>query len=145
MGPGSGLAFSATSRSPGGFILGDEGGFPMRVRIWIIGLLLIAFAGPAYADRRSDAKDQVEFGIAVAQRGLWKEATYRWEKAVEIDPGYAEAWNDLGIGYEQLGQFDQARKAYEKALEVDPDNTYIRNNYDLFREIYDRQNRRRDR
>ena len=36
-------------------------------------------------------------------------------------------------------------KAYEKALEVEPNNTYIRNNYDLFREIYDRQNRRRDR
>jgi len=30
-------------------------------------------------------------------------------------------------------------------MEVEPNNTYIRNNYDLFREIYDRQNRRRDR
>ncbi len=44
-----------------------------------------------------------------------------------------------------MGRFDDARKAYEKAMEVDPGNTHIRNNYDLFREIYDRQNRRRDR
>jgi Flp pilus assembly protein TadD len=117
----------------------------MRVRLWMIGLLLLVAAWPAYADRRSDAKDQVTFGISVAQRGLWKEATYRWEKAVEIDPTYAAAWNDLGVGYEQLGRFDDARKAYEKAAEVDPNNTYISNNYDLFREIYDRQNRRRDR
>ena len=102
-------------------------------------------AAPAFADRRSDAKAQVDFGITVAQRGLWKEAAYRWEKAVEVDPTYAAAWNNLGIGYEQLGRFDDARKAYEKALELEPGNTFIRSNYDLFREIYDRQNRRRDR
>jgi Flp pilus assembly protein TadD len=117
----------------------------MRIRIWLVLALLACVAHPAFADRRTDAKDQVNFGIAVAQRGLWKEAAYRWEKATELDPSYGAAWNNLGIGYEQLGRFDDARKAYEKALEVEPNNTYIRNNYELFREIYDRQNRRRDR
>ena len=100
---------------------------------------------PVMADRRSDAKAQVEFGIAVAQKGLWKEATVRWERAVELDPTYAAAWNNLGIGNEQLGKFEEARKAYEKALSLEPNNNFISNNYDLFREIYDRQNRRRDR
>lgn len=117
----------------------------MRLTHWLVLALVFAVAGPAYADRRSDAKDQVDFGITVAQRGLWKEASLRWERAVELDPSYGAAWNNLGIGYEQLGRFDDARKAYEKALEVEPNNSYIRNNYDLFREIYDRQNRRRDR
>jgi len=117
----------------------------MRVRLWLVVLLLFTSALPAFADRRSDARAQLEFGIEIAEKGLWKEAAYRWEKATEIDPSYGAAWNNLGIGYEQLGRFDDARKAYEKAMEVDPNNTYIRNNYDLFREIYDRQNRRRDR
>jgi Flp pilus assembly protein TadD len=117
----------------------------MHIRLWLVVLLLLGVAAPAQADRRSDAKDQVEFGIVVAQRGLWKEATQRWEKAAEIDPTYAAAWNNLGIGHEQLGQFTEARNAYEKALELEPGNSYIRSNYDLFREIYDRQNRRRDR
>jgi hypothetical protein len=79
-------------------------------------LLLVAvltFVGgtarPALADQRSEAKAQVEFGIEVAQRNLWKEATY------------------------------------ENALELEPSNTFMVNNYALFREIYDRQNRRRDR
>src|SRR5215212_10208164 len=110
-----------------------------------VAALLLGVAQPVRADARSDAKSQVDFGIKVAQNGLWKEATFRWEKAVELDPTYAAAWNNLGIGYEQLGRFDDARKAYEKALEADASNTYIRSNYDLFREIYDRQNRRRDR
>ena len=92
----------------------------------------------AHADARSDAKEWVTFGIEVAQRGLWKEAIFRWERAVEIDPTYAAAYNDLAIGYEHEGEFDKARAAYEKALQLDPDNLQIRQNYDLFREINDR-------
>ena len=96
-------------------------------------------------DARSDSKNQVEFGIRVAQNGLWKEATYRWERATELDPTYPEAWNNLAIGYEHQGRFDDAEKAYLKALDLAPKNVYIRQNYDLFREIHERTKRRRDR
>ena len=107
---------------------------------------LTALVPAAYAeDARSKAKEQVDFGIKVAQSGLWKEAAYRWEKAVEIDPTYSAAWNNLAIAYEQQGNFEQAQKAYEKALELDPNNAMIRQNYDLFKEINDRAKRRSDR
>lgn len=108
-------------------------------------VLAVLAPAAAQADARSDAKSQVEFGIKVAQNGLWKEATYRWERAVQLDPTYAEAWNNLGIGYEQEGRFEDARKAYEKALSLDPKNLMIRQNYDLFKEINDRTKRRSDR
>jgi Tfp pilus assembly protein PilF len=104
------------------------------------GLALVAVlaASPSFADARHDAKAQLEFGINVAQRGLWREAIYRWEKAVEVDPTYAAAFNDLAIAYEHEGQLDKARKAYEKALAIDPNNSQIRQNYELFKEINDR-------
>jgi Flp pilus assembly protein TadD len=119
----------------------------MRLLSLLVAVLALLASTPrlASADPRSQAKAQVEFGIAVAQRNLWKEAIYRWERATEIDPTYAAAWNNLAIGYERTGRFDDARRAYEKASALDYSNTFIRNNYDLFREIYDRQNRRRDR
>jgi Flp pilus assembly protein TadD len=100
----------------------------------------VAFAGVSVSDAqdRDGAKAQVEFGISVAQRGLWQEALYRWERASQLDPGYAAAWNNLGIAYEHVGVFDKAREAYEKALDLDPDNINIQQNYDLFREINDR-------
>ena len=63
---------------------------------------------------------------------------FRWERATELDPGYAAAWNNLGIAHEHQGAFDEARDAYEKALDLEPDNTFIQQNYDLFREITDR-------
>ena len=114
--------------------------FSMNMR-WLKALVVmgaVALAAPAWADARSNAREQVEFGINVAQRGLWREAIYRWEKAVEIDPMYAAAYNDLGIAYEHEDQLDKARKAYEKALALEPNNAQIRQNYDLFKEINDR-------
>jgi Flp pilus assembly protein TadD len=99
---------------------------------------IAVFATPVRADGRADAREQVAFGIDVAQRGLWREAIYRWEKAVELDPKYAAAYNDLGIAYEHEGQLEKARKAYEKAMALEPNNTQIRQNYDLFKEINDR-------
>jgi Flp pilus assembly protein TadD len=116
-----------------------------KVHVLGLALLALAMASPAFADRREDAQAQVEFGWDVAARGLWNEATYRFERAVELDPTYAAAWNNLGIAHEQAGKFDLARNAYEKALQLEPNNNFIRQNYDLFREIYDRQNRRFDR
>jgi type IV pilus assembly protein PilF len=110
----------------------------MKLRTALLVACALASASPSSADARNDAKSQVEFGINVAMRGLWREAIYRWEKAVELDPTYAAAYNDLAIAYEHEGQLDKARKAYEKALEIDPNNSQIRQNYELFKEINDR-------
>ena len=107
--------------------------------------LLLVFLGtlsvaPVAADARDDARKQVEFGIEVAQRGLWREAIYRWERATLIDPAYAAAHNNLAIAYEQEGDLDKARAAYDKALELEPNNVFIIQNYELFKEINDRTN-----
>lgn len=104
-------------------------------------LLIVGTMGMApgsAADARSEAKSQVDFGITVAQRGLWREAIFRWERAVELDPTYSAAYNNLAVAYEHEGQLDKARRAYEKALELDPGNTQTRQNYELFKEINDR-------
>ena len=115
----------------------------MKTRSWMVALALVLGASAAVSaqDAREQAKSQVEFGITVAQKGLWQEAVFRWERATEIDPTYAAAFNNLGIAYEQLGKFEQAGKAYEKALELEPQNLSIQQNYDLFKEINDRAKR----
>lgn len=103
-------------------------------------VLALAVAVPVLAQDRDQAREHVAFGIELAKKGLWQDATNQFERAVKIDPSYAEAWNDLGIGYEQLGKLEEARDAYDRALKLEPTNQFIRNNYDMFREIYDRQN-----
>jgi Flp pilus assembly protein TadD len=110
------------------------------LRYAVLGALFtFAVTAPALADARSDARTQVAFGIDVAQRGLWREAIYRWEKATEIDPTYAAAYNNLAVAYEHEGQFEKARLAYGKALELDPGNIQVRQNFELFKELNDRR------
>ncbi len=115
-------------------------------RLALAAVLLLTVAVPgaradAAGDARKSSQAQVQFGILAAQKDLWREALYRWKRAVEIDPNYAAAYNNLAIAYEHEGQFPEARKAYDKALELDPHNQQIQQNYDLFKEINDRSNR----
>ena len=112
----------------------------MPRRLLPVVLLVTALSGVAYADARSDAKAQVEFGISVAAKGLWKEAIYRWERATQIDPTYGAAFNNLAVAYEHEGQLEKAGEAYERALKLEPNNAMVRQNFELFKEIHDRTN-----
>src|SRR5262245_43318041 len=104
--------------------------------------MLLAPAPPPAPDRTAKASDEVGFGIEVAQKGLWQEARFRFEKAVELDPDNAQALNNLAIALEQQGEFDKARSAYDRALKLKPNDVYIQQNYDLFREADDKRNRK---
>ena len=110
----------------------------------VFALALTALASPLSADTKPEdlAKKQVEFGVDVARIGLWREAVYRWQRAVELDPTNASARNNLGVAYEQAGQFDLADEQYQRALELDSDNMYIRQNFELFREAYEKRKRK---
>jgi Tfp pilus assembly protein PilF len=110
----------------------------------ILTFVAVLHPGSAFADGRKDAKAWVSFGIDVAQRGLWREAIYRWEKAAEFDPTYAPAFNNLAVGYEHEGQMDKARAAYEKAVALAPKDSQIRQNYELFKEVNERSGSAQD-
>ena len=42
-----------------------------------------------------------------------------YKKAIELDPAYVEAFNDIGVIYELIGDLDSAILFYKKALEID--------------------------
>ena len=113
----------------------------IRLFLFLFVLLSPMAVAPLAANTHDEAKKQIEFGISMAQRGTWREAIYRWERAAQIDPTYAAAHNNLAIAYEHEGDLEKARAAYEKAVELEPNNTYIKQNYELFKEINDRTTR----
>ena len=106
-------------------------------------LVLLLFLGSGATLAAEEAAErQIDFGLKVAQQGLWQEARFRFERAVQAEPGNAAALNNLAVALEQMGDFAGARTAYEKALEAKPDDIYIQQNYDLFREADDKRNRK---
>ncbi len=105
---------------------------PKALRLACIILLVSVFPGAA---RRDTFKQEMRFGAEAAQRGLWREAAFRWEKILKVDPDNARVHNNLAVAYESLGQFDRARREYETARRLSPDRKEIRNNYESFLEF----------
>jgi tetratricopeptide (TPR) repeat protein len=52
-------------------------------------------------------------------------AIHQFEKAVELQPGYVTAWNNLGDAYEQKKELKNALRAFEEVL-FDPNNKVAR-------------------
>jgi len=49
-----------------------------------------------------------------------QEAIACYQRAVAIDPNYADAWGNMGVSYGQLGQHEKALKCFEHALQIHP-------------------------
>ena len=78
-------------------------------------------------------KSQMQFGIQAAQKELWNEAIFRWEKVLDANPESGAAYNNLAVAYEKIGDWDNAKKAYEAAVKFAPKNKYIKSNYEKFK------------
>jgi len=61
-------------------------------------------------------------GKALYQKGQVNEAMAQCQRALEIDPNYAEAHSNLGLALFQKGQVDEAVAQFQKALEINPND-----------------------
>ncbi len=77
---------------------------------------------------RHSVKSEFDFANKLAQKGLWKEAHYRWEKSLKKGKESASIHNNMAISLEQRGDLEEALKEYKKALKIDPGNKYIQEN-----------------
>ena len=57
-----------------------------------------------------------------------QEAYLAFKRVTELDPLYAEGFNNLGITLDKLGSYAEAIIAFEKAIELSPDNAELFNN-----------------
>jgi tetratricopeptide (TPR) repeat protein len=92
--------------------------------LWLV--LVSGCAGPRLVN-------QIDFGIWAADRDLWNEAIFRWEKILARDPRSVAAHNNLAVAYEKNGFWEKARKEYEAALKLDPGNPWVKFNYEKFK------------
>lgn len=88
----------------------------------------------AGADSGADA--QVDFGVAMARRGLWSEALFRFRQAERLEPNSFRVLNNLAVASEANGMFDRALDYYQRALKIAPSNRELRRNYSRFIEFY---------
>ena len=54
------------------------------------------------------------------KNGDFSDAIEDYTKAIELDPDYADAYNNRGYAYYLLEQYGKALNDYDKAIELDP-------------------------
>lgn len=82
------------------------------------------------------ASDQKAYGAKMAQKGFWREALFRFDRAAKLAPEDPEILNNLAVASEAVGETARALAAYKRALELRPDDAKIKRNYARFAEYY---------
>jgi Flp pilus assembly protein TadD len=68
----------------------------------------------------SDVLNHFNSGVTFYNQKEFSKAIQAYQKAIELDPNYVEAYNNLGIIYQMMGDVDRAFGAYQKATEISP-------------------------
>src|SRR6478672_11048893 len=74
-------------------------------------------------NKRSAAETAYSQGLAQLSRDDYARAVVNFEKAVDIDPNYAEAWYQAGYCYGVLGRHSDALRASRQAAKLRPEWT----------------------
>ena len=59
-------------------------------------------------------------GLEYQKLGNLQTAMSLYQKAIQLDPAYAAAYNDLGVIYEAQGFIERAEQSYLQAVRIDP-------------------------
>ena len=95
----------------------------------VILICFLSFSGLLFAQESTDSvksnlKEQARLyrsqGLALQKIGNIDEALSLYQKAVQLDPRFIVAYNDIGIVYEAKGMPKEAEKAYLRAIELEP-------------------------
>ena len=76
--------------------------------------------GDKSVSKNDEAVKAYRLGNAASKKENHKEAIDHYKKAIEIDPEFVFAYDNLGLSYRKLEDFDNAITAYQKSLEIDP-------------------------
>lgn len=84
----------------------------------------------------SDAECHYMLGLTYMYSTNYASAEQHLFQALQIDPTFQQAWNQLGITQATQRKFDNAITSFKKSLEIKPRNTKALNNLgNLYREI----------
>jgi len=68
----------------------------------------------------SEALIHFNSGVHFYNQREFSKAIQAYQKVIELDPTYVEAYNNLGIIYQMLGDVDKAFGFYQKSTEINP-------------------------
>jgi len=97
-----------------------------RTALYIFCGICLFYASLSVADVKPS--DWMEKGVALVMEGKYNEAIKAFDKAIELNPRDAVAYNNRGAAYGQIGNFKQQIEDSNKAIEINPEDAVAYNN-----------------
>ena len=72
----------------------------------------------------SEAELTYKDGFDAHKEGLYAEAISHFDKAIQLDPDYVDAYYGRVVAYKKLDQYQRAIQDYDKAIQLDPNYAY---------------------
>lgn len=86
----------------------------------------------AAADTRKRASIRLQLAATYYQKGQFNVALEEVQRALQLDPEYADAYSLLGLINMDLGKHGEAEANFQRALRLDGENAELMNNYGWF-------------
>jgi tetratricopeptide (TPR) repeat protein len=82
----------------------------------------------AKLNQESTAESHLTRSLRYYQWGRFAECIQAAQEALNLRPGYAEAWNNIAAAYNSMSKWDEGIRAAEEAIRLKPDFQLARNN-----------------
>lgn len=99
-------------------------------------------------EEKEQAMKYFDEGTILFKEKKYREAIEFYDKAIELSPGFVDAWNNKGLCLKYEGYVEEGMKCFDKAIEMDPgyymawynkaNIFYDQNEYDEAIECYDK-------
>ena len=68
----------------------------------------------------NDVEDLFKIGTLFCQRGISNIAEKIFDRIIQLNPNYADAWYNKGVALGNLGKYDEEIKCYDEAIKINP-------------------------
>jgi len=114
------------------------------ISVGLVGVGITASVMLVNLNGASNATNLYNRGKVLYELKRYKEAIAAYEKAIQLRPEYAEAWNGEAKTFYDLKQYKQALDAYDKAIQIQPEyldawsgRVYLLNNLERYQAAID--------
>ncbi len=105
----------------------------------LLGGLIISMLGACTTEVVMEPEDKeraseinAQLGLGYMQRGQYKRALGKLEKAIDYNPDNANAYHYKAELHRRLREYDKAEDNFVKSLDIEPSNANTLNNYGIF-------------
>lgn len=100
----------------------------MKINLRVLMLFIILLLMISVVDAKT-AVDWNNEGVTLERAGNYEEALEAFNKAIQLDPQFANAWYRKGLVLNNLGRKEEGKEALNKAYELDPTLKKITNTW----------------